>query len=33
VSLKIVVERAGYKGANMLLTHRGSDVFCDCRFV
>jgi hypothetical protein len=33
VSLKVLVERGGHKGANMLLTHRGGDVFCDCRFV
>ncbi len=33
VSLKVVVELAGHKGANVLLTHRRGDVFCDDRFV
>ncbi len=33
VSLKVVVERGEHKGSNMMLTHRGSDVFCDDRFV
>jgi hypothetical protein len=33
VSLKVVVEHAPHKGANVLLTHRGNDVFCDDRYV
>ncbi len=33
VSLKVVIELPGHKGANVLLTHRRSDVFCDDRFV
>jgi hypothetical protein len=33
VSLKVVVELPGHKGANVLLTHRRGDVFCDDRLV
>lgn len=33
VSLKVVVERAEHRGVNVLLTHRGQDVFCDDRLV
>jgi hypothetical protein len=33
VSLKVVVERAEHRGVNVLLTHRGQDVFCDDRSV